>query len=910
MTFVYPWLFLSILPFLWMIFSKRKEISLASLILRIGSILLIGISLTQPSCILGKEGFDIVVLVDRSQSMPQEIDARAIEIIKQLETEMEEEDRLAIFSITERVILEKDFTSKTLFQGFQAIQDSHGSRLDQGIEQALHIIPTLHSGRIILLTDGENTGSSLEMVRQKARARNIPISVKQLAQPKDRDISISSINYPRRVAQGEPVQISADILSPHAQEVTILLKRNGQVIASGKKQLKLGHNPIQMLDLLQDGGISQYELSIESDTDNIVGNNKAIFGTLMEGERKILILNQKGIPSSLHKLLERNKLSVDTIAAQSVDLSATLLTRYQVVILQDVPSIYFNHTELKNLAYYVEKLGGGLLMTGGPLSFGMGGYLETPIEELLPVNLEIRQEHRKVGLALGIALDRSGSMSIGVGPNLTKMDLANQGASVALGLLSPIDSTIVYAVDTKAHIVIPFQDVRNPEILSQKVLGIQSMGGGIYVGEALRSLHPVLKEATQKNRHIALFADANDAVDQDGVLKHVEEMREDNITVSVIALGQPADYHASFLANIALKGGGDIYFTTNPSELPKLFAMDTMLATKSSFKEEPVEVDTVLGLTGIGGQKYSSFPKLDGYNITYFKEAAQNGLQTKNTEPTDPILAYQQYGLGMTTAFMGQIDGTYGTSLQSWPKYASFFLELIQSISASQNPSLPYAGVQQEGMYQVYTIESKDALPKAKLFRPDGKEQTLSLEEVDTNIYQARLEHNIPGIHLVHVETEKGAALLPPLSMPYSSEFQPRSKENDQKELQRLTSLTGGFLNQTVAAILKGERKSKHSRSLLPYFVILTLLLLILEIAERRLQLLKNLNRTTPSLSRISTPSGKKSAKRPKLHKAPKHSPKEKKTEAVTTKPKKPEAPSETRRTDEMRAALKKLKKK
>ncbi len=908
MTFVYPWLFLTILPFLWIVFSKKREISRSTLLLRIGVLILIGLCLAQPSCILGEEGFDIVVLVDRSQSMPSEVDSRATEIIRLLEEEMEDKDRLAVFSITERTILEKDFNSNVIFQGFQAIQSPHGSRLDKGIEQALHIIPTFHSGRIIVLTDGENTGSSLEAVRQNARSRDIPIYVKQLNQLKDTDVSISSISYPKRVAEGEPVQISADIFSPIEQEVTVRLKRNGQTIASGQKKLRLGHNPIQMIDSLQDGGISQYELSIESAADSIVGNNTATFGTLMEGKRKILILNQKGIPSSLHRLLETNNLSVDTLEANRVDLSATLLTRYQAVVLQDVPSIYFDNSELENLAYYVKKLGGGLLMTGGPLSFGMGGYIESPIEDLLPVNLEIRQEHRKVGLALGLALDRSCSMSVGVGPNLTKMDLANQGTSIALGLLSPIDSTVVFAVDTTPHLIIPFQDIRDAAALSKKVLGIESMGGGIYVGEALDALHPILKEAKQKNRHIALFTDANDSVDQDGVLKHVEEMREDNITVSVIALGRPTDVHADFLANVALKGGGDIYFTMNPVELPKLFAMDTMLATKSSFKEEPIAVDSVLGLTGIGGRKYTNFPMLDGYNITYFKKEAQNGLQTRNTEPTDPILTYQQYGLGMTAAFMGQIDGSYGTSLQQWSQYAPFFIELLQSISASQPPSLPYAGVQQEGRQQVYTIESSEIIPKAKLYRPDGKEQLLNLEEVDTNIYQAKLEYNIPGVHIVHVETPKGTVLLPPLSMPYSSEFQPRSKEHDQKELQRLTSLTGGGINPTITSILKGERESRHLRSLRPYLLIFTILLFLIEIANRRLQLFKGIfNFSLPTRASAQKSSAKNLITNTTDKKVNERNieVKETKTDSKNRPPKKAE-----KKTDDMREALKKLRKK
>jgi uncharacterized membrane protein len=622
----------------------------------------------------------------------------------------------------------------------------------------------------------------------------------------------------------------------------------------------------------------------------------------MEGERKILFLNQKGIPSSLHHVLRKNNLKVDTLAASEVDLTATLLTRYQAVILQDVPSIHFDNAELKHLKYYVEKLGGGLLMTGGTNSFGMGGYLESPLEDVLPVNLEIRQEHRKIGLSLGIALDRSGSMSIGVGPNLTKMDLANQGASVALGLLSPIDSAVVFAVDTEAHVVIPLTDVVNSQVLSQRVLGIKSTGGGIYVGEALKALYPVLKTAKQKNRHIALFADANDAVDQIGVLDLIDEMREDNITLSVIALGGILDSDASFLSKVALHGGGDIYFTMNPSELPKLFAMDTMLAAKSSFKEDPVEVNTVLGLTGIGGRKYNDFPELDGYNITYFKAEAQNGLQTKNTKPTDPILSYQRYGLGMTAAFMGQIDGTYGTSLRTWPGYSSFFVELIQSISANQNPSIPFAGVQQEGLQQIYTIESNTDLPKAKLYRPDGKEQTLNLEEIGNNLYQAKMEHNIPGIHIVHVETENGTILLPPLSMPYSNEFQPRSKEHDQKELQRLSSLTGGGLNQTTSAILTGSRDSKYFKPLLPYLMVLSLLLLLLEIADRRLQLFRmkiKLNLPFHSKNKSTDKKSQKITKVPPLQ-----------SNDPPKDPEPPKAKAKTQKTNDMRDALKKLRRK
>ncbi len=39
---------------------------------------------------------------------------------------------------------------------------------------------------------------------------------------------------------------------------------------------------------------------------------------------------------------------------------------------------------MEYLQAYVRDLGGGLVVIGGPQSYGVGGYFETPLEETLP----------------------------------------------------------------------------------------------------------------------------------------------------------------------------------------------------------------------------------------------------------------------------------------------------------------------------------------------------------------------------------------------------------------------------------------------------------------------------------------------------------------------------------------------
>ena len=76
-------------------------------------------------------------------------------------------------------------------------------------------------------------------------------------------------------------------------------------------------------------------------------------------------------------------------------------------------------------------------------------------------------------------------------------------------------------------------------------------------------------------------------------------MEADNITVSVIALGTPEDIHAEFLTRTAQQGSGQVYFTTNATELPRLFAMDTVVAARSAF----------VGTYGTGVVRWAGFSR-------------------------------------------------------------------------------------------------------------------------------------------------------------------------------------------------------------------------------------------------------------------------------------------------------------
>ena len=83
--------------------------------------------------------------------------------------------------------------------------------------------------------------------------------------------------------------------------------------------------------------------------------------------------------------------------------------RYDVYIIGSVPARVFGAKILDRLAQAVEK-GAGLMMTGGTLSFGPGGYAETALADVLPVKM-LRTELQN-GDVIDPALHHDGALQM------------------------------------------------------------------------------------------------------------------------------------------------------------------------------------------------------------------------------------------------------------------------------------------------------------------------------------------------------------------------------------------------------------------------------------------------------------------------------------------------------------------
>lgn len=803
------------------------------------------LALAGPYLRTADRGRDLVLVVDRSRSMPAGANETALELARLAEDARRDGDRVAVVAFGSDAAVERLPSGDARFSRFERGLDIDGSDLRRALDVALDLIPPDRQGSILLLSDGEDNGRDPLPAARRAFARGVRIDARPVMRPDVADLSIDRIDTPEEVGPGEPFQFSAWVRADRRVEASFALERGGRVLTRGRRVFEPGMNRIVLRDALEEAGVADYRLVLDAPEDRTPENDAGIAAVRVGSPRSILVLNDDGSQDALVRALRAAAIPVVVATPETARLDAVGLVAHRAVIVENVAASRIG-SRMRTLAAFVTDLGGGLLLTGGKASFGTGGYFKSVLDPVLPVSMEMRQEHRKQSIALGITMDRSGSMAAPAGAGLTKMDLANLGAAAAVELLSPQDSVAVHAVDSSHHVVQALTRVEDPAEILSRVRRVQSAGGGIFVYTALLAIGEEMDAAEQATRHVILFADAADSEEQEGCPELLAQMTRAGMSVSVIALGTEADSDAGFLETVAAAGGGTAYFTTDPSELPRLFAQDTLTVARATFVEEPTATRVLPDLFGLGPVGAGGFAPLAGYNLTYLRGGAVAGVITAD-DYAAPVFAFQQSGLGRSAAFTGQIGGSFGADVVAWPGFADFFATTGRWLVGQEEPGEVYASVRREGKEAVVALDVDPAraarvdLSKldGRMRGGDGATQTLVFERVGEHRYEARAKLAAAGVALGTVALGDGRTLrLPPVALPYSPEFERGSDPaRGERLLRRIAAESGGIVNPVAGDLFRGERASKGWRPIGRELALLALLLLLLEIAVRRLEL-------------------------------------------------------------------------
>ena len=849
-TFSSPWWLLAAIaiPYAWWMWRRYSRLlgvppshrflpALRGLALAFLVLAVAGATLRTPLA-----GVDLYVLFDGSASIAAVDQRKARDVVDTLATLLGPDDRMNLF------MFGRDVVSLGAYQEglepsaalSQASVDPSATRLAYALEGVFQRLPAQSNARVLIFSDGVETGDTALSLVEEAKRKGVPIDVYPLSSRYDTEVLVESLTLPPLVAAGEPYDLRAVIISNVATPAELSLYRDGSLVVRRLVELEPGRNVIAFegFELQEAGdGIVTYEMRVNPVEDGFLQNNVGYGLTRVEGDARVLVIaRDPEAGEDFGRLLQAQGIAVDVRTSGALVLDAPALIEYRAIVLVDVAATSFSRAQLEVLAHFVEETGGGLLAIGGVRSFGLGGYARTLLEQLLPVSMDVPQNVIMPSLAMVLTLDRSGSMAETQG-SFSKLDLAKEAALGVLDLMNEKDLIGVLAFDSLPYWVVPPQPVENRIAIASSIASLTAEGG-TNLASALAAAYESLRDVEASLKHLIVLSDGRSTPGDFEAL--TRNLRGAGITVSTVGIGRDAD--RELLAQIAEWGDGRFYYTDDIRAIPQIFATETTVMTR------PMRVDAEF--TPLWHQQADFWhdtsppPPLGGYVLTSPKAAAAVHLKAPDESP---ILSTWRRGLGKVAAFTSSTQGAWLGQWRNWEGYGALFGQLVRWLMRPDPAT---------GLLAQMTIEAGtgrlvvDALDPEGGFRnfldlegqviaPDGSRLVVPLEQVAPGRYQGEFPAANQGVYTAFISGSDGAELVSTTTgavLAYPDEY--RVLRPDSGLLYALAEQTGGIIltegsADELRALLRHPSPAYASRPLAPFLLAGALLLFFVDVLVR-----------------------------------------------------------------------------
>lgn len=704
------------------------------------------------------------------------------------------------------------------------------------ISEALNLSRSLFAEdtkkRILLLSDGqENILSSLQTAKT-LKQQGITIDVLPIENVINDEVQITNLSIPKYINKDTKYNIEVIIDSFIDTKSKFILYKQNNVIFDKEIDIKKGENRFVVSDIADDGGSIIYHAEIQPKNDTIYENNIFYGYSYVDDIPNVLIVEKNKSGEEIKRILEGSKINVKETEASMAPTKIELLNTYDAVIIANV-SIDDMPKEFPDiLESYVKNSAGGVFVTGGEDAFALGGYKDTKIEELLPVEMDLKDKDNIPNLGLVILVDRSGSMSSGE-YGVSKLQLAKESVIRSAETITENDSIGVLAFDDGFHWAVNFQKAENNKDNIIASIAKITEGGGTSILPALKEAVNVLKDSDTKLKHIILLTDGQ--AEQEGYNNLLEEIRERNITLSTVAVGSGSD--EKLLKRLSEQGNGRYYYTDEFTDLPKIFAKETFMAGKSYINNRtfyPNAEDMSSILNGI-----EQLPSLDGYITTTGKSRADI-LLTSDTK--EPILSTWQYGLGRSAAWTSDAQ-KWINNWFSADEGVNIFRNTVSWIIRKQMLSDVSVDIQPKGKTSdiiVNVSQNEDIENIEGNIVGNGVEYKTEFNIISPGKFKAEIPASSQGTYIVNLqlsakEKNKDSFITTGVNIPYSPEFDIRNFKSGSALLSKIAELTGGrVIKDPKEVFLKLQDNVYAERNLSDLFLIISIILLIFDIALRR----------------------------------------------------------------------------
>lgn len=293
------------------------------------------------------------------------------------------------------------------------------TRLGEALQRAREEFTGLPLAGLVMVTDGADTAeASMEASLLALRAAEVPVfTVGVGRETLGRDIQINRVSTPRSVLKG--TALAVDVVITQAgyagSPVALNVEDSGTILSTQTVTLERDGEPTtaRVRFTATEAGPRVIRFRVPPQPGEEISQNNVREAIIEVEDRREKILYFEGEPRFEVKFIRRaaaddknlqvvvlqrtaeNKylrLEVDNPDELATGFPKTRdeLFSYRGLILGSIEASAFTGDQLRMIAEFADRRGGGLLMIGGRRAFAEGDYAGTPVADVLPVVLEAK----------------------------------------------------------------------------------------------------------------------------------------------------------------------------------------------------------------------------------------------------------------------------------------------------------------------------------------------------------------------------------------------------------------------------------------------------------------------------------------------------------------------------------------
>jgi uncharacterized membrane protein/Mg-chelatase subunit ChlD len=732
----------------------------------------------------------VIILLDVSHSVPEELQREALTAINNWAAAAGPNDSVKLITFAGDVQVETPFLKRFQVSDLTHLP-VHQDRTDlaSAIRLAIDSFPPEARKRLVVISDGNQNLGDAWPEAPAAAARGIPIDAVTLIYGGSNEILVDSVRAPAQANEKETVDLTVGIRTWRDCRVRVRLFDS----RDGDREQKISEpdekNPWIEVDLAGGGGargnlntvriprevpgkgLHQWRVVVEpvdekfpdgSKVDYRPNNNVGSAATAVQGNPEVLLVStEPDKEAALIKALSLPRLGmqVTTITPDLLPPRAQLFY-YDAIIFSNVPASAIPAARRAEIEQYVKDTGGGFVMIGGDESFGAGDWRNTPIEKVLPVNLDVKNIKVRQKGALVLVMH---SMEMPEG-NFWGLQIAE----AAVKAISRLDE--IGVIDYEHGIgptnwVVPLQPKVNEEHILSLVRRMQ-MGDMPDFNAILTDAHFALSKSDAANKHVIIISDGDPAPPADAL---VAKYKQDAITISCVCV-TPHTLSGGDLApfkrivdrtnrpnrgrfyvvddnaarnNATVVIDGVSFPVQSAKMLPQIFINETKVIRRPLIVNDPKgflpAIEEGSGSPLLEGIAAERMRPLRGFVMTTRKPDAAVPLvhpTEKSSDASDPILAHWQYGVGKSVAWTSDVRDKWSSDwVKGYPEFERLWEHIIRWVQRPKQDANVQPVLVREGDRARLTLTAVDSRRRvrqdlgftAEVVRPDGTTREITL---------------------------------------------------------------------------------------------------------------------------------------------------------------------------------------